>query len=266
MNTTKQFWALFKFHMTINPFIWFMVLALASPLLFTNAFSNSYHPNLSSLLTVQNLFFVGILGIWTLAPEMTQRWGSNTSWNMGTEFILTRAIDRPVLYRSRAAYFYLLIFLIPVISLLYSLQYPDLKVTEYSQTAQQQCLRYVPGSTLEPNPSGSRSPLISIPWGNTLVEEWHFWMFTTSALCVQLLFLLLYPLKYRLWIFYALFFSCIFIPLWIDLHHIGTQTTPYLEHLFFFFTAHQPLFWILTAAAFILTQLWCEWRFARLEQ
>jgi len=35
---------------------------------------------------------------------------------------------------------------------------------------------------------------------------------------------------------------------------------------FFSFVAHQPLFWFLAALAFILGELWCERRFARLEQ
>ncbi len=31
MNKTKQFWALFKFQSTINPFIWFMPLIFGMP-------------------------------------------------------------------------------------------------------------------------------------------------------------------------------------------------------------------------------------------
>ena len=265
MNTAKQFWILFKFQTAINPFIWFMVFALMSPLLFTYNFPNSYQ-NLSSLLTIQNLFFVGIIGMWALTPEMAQRWGTNTGWSSGTEFLLTRAIDRPALYRSRAAYFYLLILLMPMASLLYSLKNPDLKVTEYSKSAQQECLNHVAGSTLEPNPSGNRFPLISISRGNVMVSEWYFWIVAVTAFGVQILLLLLQPLKHRLFIFYALFLSSVFVPLFVSLSQIRTETPPYMEQLFFSFAAHQFLFWILTALALLLGQLWCERRFARQEQ
>jgi len=207
-----------------------------------------------------------MIGMWALAPEMAQRWGVNSGWSSGTEFLLTRAIDRPVLYRSRAAYFYLLVFLMPLVSLLYSLGSPDLKATEYSKPAQQECLSHVPGSALEPNPSGSLSPLISIPRGKVLVAEWYFWMFAASALIAQALLLLLYSFKHRSFIFYALFTSAAFVPLFIDLHRTHAETTPHLEHFFFFFAAHQPLFWILTALLFIFAQLWCERRFACQEQ
>jgi hypothetical protein len=267
MTKTKQFWTLFKFQTTINPFIVFMLIALISPLFFIGGFSNSYHPNLYFLLNVQNLFFVGILGLWTLAPEMAQLGGAAaTAWGSGTEFLLTRAIDRPILYRARAVFFCLLVFVTPLTSLLCSLQNPDLKVTEYSAMAQKQCLQDVPGSALEPNPSGNHSPLIRIPRGNVLIEEWHFEMFIVSALLVQALLLLLYPFKYRAFIFYALFMDSILVTLLADLHYLKAATPPIMERLFFIFAAHQMAVWILTALVLILGQLWCERRFTRLEQ
>jgi len=266
MNKVKQFWALFKFQTTINPFVSFVLIAFIPPFFLTGAYPLSYHPNLSSLLTVQNLFFVGFLGAMVLAPERFLSGASNATQFSGTEFLLTRALDRPVLYRSRAAFWYILVFLMPLVSLFYSLKNPDLKVTEYSNIAQQLCLSHVPGSTLEPDPSGNRFPLIVIPQGNVLVEKWHFWMFAVTALSVQALLLLLYPFKHRMLIFYTLFMSSIFVPLIFDLHHIREQVPSHMERLFFSFAAHQPFFWILTGLTFVLAQLWCERRFARLEQ
>lgn len=266
MNKTKQFWALFKFQTTVNPFIWTMPFALGAPLLFSHALPSSYHPNLSSLLTVQNLFFVGIIGAIVVAPERFRFGGGNEAWSSGIEFLLTRAIDRPILYRSKAVFLYVLVLLMPLVSLFGSLKNPDLKVIEYSEVARQQCLSLVPGSTLEKDPSGSRSPLISIPRGNVLVEEWHFWLFLVSAVGVQALILLLYPFKHRLLIFYVSFMSFIFVPLLWDLYFIKVRAPSLYERPFFFFAANQTLFWILTALVFVLTQLWCERRFARLEQ
>ena len=266
MNKMKQFLTLFRFQTTVNPFIWFMPVAFGVPLLFGSTILSSYTPNLSSLLTVQNLFFVGIFGAMVLAPEKFQFGSTNTAWSFGTEFLLTRAIDRPILYRSKAAFLYILILSVPVINVFYSMRTPDLKVTEYSKVAQQQCLSSVPGSILVPNPSGSRSPLISIPRGNVLIEEWHFWQFVISAFGVQALILLLYPLKRRILIFYVIFMSFIFLPLFIDLHHIRNETPSIMQRIFFPFAAHQIVFWILTALAVVIGQLWAERRYAKMEQ
>jgi hypothetical protein len=267
MNKTKQFWALFRFQTTVNPFIWLMPIVFGLPLFITGDFPSSYHPNFSSLLTVQNLFFVGIFGTFVLAPEKFLAGPTHAAFSSsGTEFLLTRAIDRSLLYRSKATFFYILILLIPLITLLQSLKNPDLKVTEYSKLGQQLCLSHVTGSMLEPDPSGNRWPLIAIPGGNVLIEKWHFWLFVIAVLIVQALILLLYPFRYR-WLFlYAIFMSFIFVPLLIDLHHIREQVPSHMERLFFSFAAHQTAFWILTGLILILGQLWCERRFARLEQ
>jgi hypothetical protein len=265
MNKMKQFWALLKFQTTINPFVWFLLLAFGGPLFFMGDFSSSYHPNLPSQLMIQNLFMVGLAGLWIIVPEIAQPWGT-TGWSSGTEFLLTRAIDRPILYRAKAAFLYFLVLLTPLVSIAYSLKNPDLKVTEYSSAAQKECLSHVPGATLEPNPSGNRSPLIAIPRGNVLIEEWHFGMFATSAFSVQVLLLLIYPLKHRTFIFYAIFMGGVFVPFWINLHSSRQETLPYMEHLFFTFAAHQVPFWMLTALALLLGQFWCERRFATIEQ
>jgi hypothetical protein len=265
MNKTKQFWALLKFQTTINPFVWFLLLAFGGPLFFMEDFSSSYHPNLPSQLMTQNLFMVAMAGLWIIAPEMAQPWGT-TGWSSGTEFLLTRAIDRPVLYRAKAAFLYFFVLLTPMVSVAYSLKHPDLKATEYSAIAQKECLSHVPGAVLEPNPNGSKSPLIVIPQGNVLVEEWHFWMFAASAFGIQVLLLTIYPSKHRTFIFYAIFMIGIFVPLWINLHSSRQETLPSMERLFFNFAAHQTVFWVLTAFALILGQFWCERRFASLEQ
>jgi hypothetical protein len=202
MNTRKQFWALLKFQATINPFVWFLLLAFGGPLFFIGDFSK-YHPNLPSQLMIQNLFMVAMAGLWIISPEMAQPWGT-TGWSSGTEFLLTRAIDRPVLYRAKAAFLYFFVLLTPMVSVIYSLKHPDLKATEYSPLAQQECLSHVPGAVLEPNPNGSRSPLIAIPRGNVMVEEWHFWMFAVSSFGIQLLLLTIYPLKIE-HLFFTLF-------------------------------------------------------------
>jgi hypothetical protein len=155
MNNTKQFWTLFRFQTTVNPFIWFMPVAFGLPLFVGSTLPNWYHATLSSLITTQNLFFVGIFGTMVVAPERFMIGAANAAWNPGTEFLLTRAVDRRILYRSKATFLYVLILLMPLVSIGYSLDKPDLKVIEYSDVARQRCLALVPGSTLEKDPTCS---------------------------------------------------------------------------------------------------------------
>jgi hypothetical protein len=272
MNKTKQFLALFKFQTTINPFIWFMPLFFGFPffipLLSTASLSKTYHPGFFNLLmNQQTLFFVGMFGSLVMAPERFQFGAPRlVSSYYGSEFMLTRAIDRPVLYRAKAAVLFLLVLTLPCVAIVASLGNPDLVVTEYSKPVQQQCLSNVPGSALMPSENKKSPPsLISVPRGNVLVAEWQFWIFMIVALSLQLFILILYPFKYGKLVFWALYLGLIFVPLF-DLTHLGKDKPTVEEQLFFSFAAHQPLFWILTALTFVLTQLWCERRFARLEQ
>jgi len=270
MNTTKQFWALFKFQTTINPFIWFLPLVFGVPLLLpliSGSVAKTYHPSFFSLLMNQNLFFVGFIGAMIMAPEKFQFGGSNLiSSYYGGEFMLTRAIDRPVLYRVKAVLLFLLVLLLPFVGVLNSVHKPDLIVTEYSKQAQQECLSQVPGSTLLPSEYKKSPPsLLSIPRGNVLVAEWQFWVFLAVAVLLQLLIMVLYPFKYAKFVFWALFFVLIFVPLF-DLTHLGKDQPTFNEQIFFSFASHQTLFWIFTALTFVLSQLWCERRFAQLEQ
>jgi hypothetical protein len=266
MNKTKQFWALLKFQATATPFLWIMPLVFATPLLFSLIISVPYVPDLSSLLSVQNLFFVGLLGVWVIAPEMNQVGATNSTWSPGTEFIITRAIDRPILYRARAALLYLLVLAMPLASLLHAVGKPDLKVTEFSAATRQECLSHVPGATLVPDPEGSKTPVISIPQGSLLVESWQFWQFVVVALGAQALLLSLYTLKHRVVIFYVLFMACIFAPLVFFVRSIGKHTPSLMMTLFFAFAAHPITFGALTVLALVVGELWCERRFASLEQ
>jgi hypothetical protein len=211
-------------------------------------------------------FFVGIFGSMVLAPEKFQFGAANlTSSYFGSEFLLTRSIDRPVLYRAKAAVLYLLVLSLPFIAIIYSLNKPNLIVDEYSKVVQQQCLAAVPASVLIPSSKKNPQPLISIPRGNVLVAEWQLWVMLIAAITLQLFILILYPFKYGRVVFWVLYFGLILVPLF-DLTHLGKDEATVNEQLFFSFTAHQTALWILTALVFIFTQLWCERRFARLEQ
>jgi len=268
MNKTKQFLTLFKFQATTNPFIFFLLFGFDAPLFIPYLLGENignYHASLSSLLFVQNLFMLALAGLFILAPEMGSP-GANNPMAAGTDFLLTRAIDRPILYRARVAFLYFLVLVIPLLNLAYTLRNPGLMVTEYSKVAQQLCLHFVPGTSLVPDPSGNRWPLISMVNGNVLIESWHVWIFAMATLAVQPVLLLLYPLKHRLFIFYALFVGAIFGMLFFQFHHLRDSMPSFTERLFFAFAAHTGLFWVFTVLIFMGIQFLCERRFASMEQ
>ncbi len=265
MNQPRQFSSLFAFQAVLNPYVWFMVAILLMPVFLMHQFLAGGHENLELLLHVPNLFFVAILGLWMLAPEMGRaQWGATSSLP-SSEFLLTLALDRRVLYRSRVALFYLAILISPVLVLVLALLSPNLTATEYEQQVRLACLHAVPGSALLRDPSGSTSPLLALPGGNVLIAEWHLWMYVAAALLSQLAFTFLFPLKNRLALFYVLFLGIPFVPLVITLTRGSQPFFSPTERLFFFFTGHQAVFWLASEVLFIAGQLWCEQRFVRQE-
>jgi hypothetical protein len=270
MTTFKQFLTLFRFQSTVNPYIWFMPLAFATTLFIPyihGLVPGNYHPGFTSLFSNQNLFFIAIFGTSILAPEKYQFGNSALmSSYFGNEFLLTRAVDRPIVYRAKIALLYLLVLAIPLLGIAQSVRNRDLIVTEYSKPVQQLCLAQVPGSSLLPPDRDHRAPtLIAIPNGNVWVAEWNLWVFVTAALTMQLLIILLYPYRRGKVVFWIVYFGFILVPLF-DLVHFARNDPTVNEELFFAFAGHPWLAGILTTAVFISAQLWCERRFAQLEQ
>jgi hypothetical protein len=269
MNSTKQFWALFKFQTKLNPFIWFMPLAFGFPVLLPlwRAPVGNYHPDFFGLVFNPTLFSFAIFGAMILAPERIFFGNASAmSCYYGTEFILTRAIDRPILYRARAAFIYLLVLMIPLVGLVHALRKPDIVVQEYSHPIRQAALAAVPGSTLLPaETKKGKSSLLAIPRGNVLAAEWQMLLPVMLVILMQIGVVILHPFKYGRWIFWSLYVALCFGPLF-DITPNGTKGPTLNEAAFFAFAGHQVLFLGSIAVAFVVAQLWCERRFARLEQ
>jgi len=260
MNTSKQFWALVRFHTLVSPFVWAMPLAFCVPLFMM---VQSY-PSLNLLIQVQNLFLVAVLGALVVAPEIFSGGAAAANgYGLGIEFIRTRAVDKAVLARSRAACFFATALVAPLLIAAYALVHPDVQVSIYPSSVLRDCLRYVSGSTLVANGT-RRTDLVSIPSGNVLIAAWHIWEFLVVACLVQALVYLLYPLKHRRSIFWISIAVVSLSPLLGLFGHY--DTVPLYEALFFRFASHQALFWSGALVALIAGQAWSEWRFARLEQ
>jgi hypothetical protein len=214
----------------------------------------------------QNLFFVGFVGVMLLAPEIMRSGATSAAWPTGTEFLLTRAVDRYLVLRARTVFFYVLVLAIPLFALVASLRNPGLQIREYDKVLHQQILERIPGSASAPADRDERTDIITIPKGKALVEGWHSWQFLSLAIGTQLFILLIYPLKYGKYILWTTYLGLIFVPL-LTIMSIGYKSggASSGESMFFAFVAHQTLFWIITIAALLLGQLWCERRFARIE-
>ena len=262
MNTTKQFWALFKFQFTANPFVLVAPVVMIIPLT-TNWITRDFHPSLNTLLMNSSSFIYSVIIFMILAPEIFQRSGS--VYASGTELLLTRAVDRPIVYRSKTFLLFLIVPLLPLLFVFQSSRQPDLKISEYSKATQHYYLESLSGSTLSTEGKVS-IPVISIPRGNILLKEWLFWTALAMLTTIQLLLAAVYPFKYRAYLLWAVYFGFIFLPLLSVFPLLSKSNRPPVNVEFFlFFASHQILFWAVTGVVFVLTQLWCERRFCRFE-
>jgi hypothetical protein len=259
MKTKSQFWTLVKFQATVSPFVFLAPVAFIMPVFFMWQQDLA----LSFLVQNQNFFLIWLFGALLLAPDLFAASGASQTIGMGTEFIRTRAVDKVVLARAKTAFFLFVALVGPAAVLLASVGKPNLEVSVYGSVIQNDCLSHVPGSALVQNHGGGWN-LISIPSGHVLLGTWHIWEFLLMAALIQLAVYAIYPFKHRKYVFWALFLAISFGPLLgFYQHH---DSTPWDEHVFFLYAANQTIFWIVGITAAIAGQLWCERRFARLEQ
>jgi hypothetical protein len=262
MNTMKQIGTLLKFQAAVSPFVWVIPFALCTPLLFML----HDEPSLNLLILTQNLFMVLLLGALVLAPEIFTTASNSQAGGLGSEFILTRAVDRKLLARAKAIFFYLIALVAPIALILYALmrQEPSLHAAIDSKAGRLDCLQHIAGSTLLKGRDG-RADLVAIPSGNVLVATWRSWEFLVLAILVQVFVYAIHPLRYRRYCFWALILLVSLAPAFGTLSSYR-GSIPWDEHFFFCYAANQSYFWIPAIAALFLGQAWCERRFARLEQ
>ena len=258
MNTAKQFWTLLRFQVVVTPFVWVLPIAFCTPLLFMWQEA----PSLNLLMLTQNLFLVALLGGLILVPEIFAASSCAQTGGLGTEFIMTRAVDRKIVARAKGALFYVVVWVAPVAIVLYSLWRPDLHVVIYPKLAQLDGLSHIPGSSLVIE-KGGRLNVVSIRSGYVLIAAWRAWVVLMLALIVQGFVYFIHPFRHRRYCFWAMLLLVSLAPM---LSTFQRSSMPWDEYLFFRFAAYQSSFWILALAALIVGQFWCERRFVRLEQ
>jgi hypothetical protein len=271
MSTWKQFWTLLKFQIQSWTSWIMMPLMLAIPIVV-----DSFHtPRTSNFSTdpLNFLLYVGVWAPWFLAPRLLGQKAVAVSFFTQTDFIFTRAIDRNIFYRARMVVFYLIVLTAPALMFFLSLRTSYLKVSFFgmddaSRVLQQQYLANIPGSFLGPGKYGD--PAVFVPSSDLLLHLWNAGVFLLTALAVQFLILLTHSLKHQLFVYFAACLGIILVPILEALAQIyltsNRESVPLVEKLFLAYLDHPILFIVLLASALVFGQLWCERRFARLEQ
>jgi len=254
----------------MNPFLWIFPISFSIPLLAEFRQMPDYHPSLGLLLSDYNQFLICMIGAMVLLPEAFY-FGSAAASNVGgTEFLLTRAVDRPLVYRSRAANYLLLVSAVPALLTFHALFRPDAQVGEYSRTLHDAVLAGLPGSTSAPVGAHGELKPILIPGGNVMVHAWHMGTNLLIVMAVELTMFLVLPLagRFQRWVFWGLILGVGFLPILEPLKSLADsmhEKVPYSEQFFFWYANHLVLYWGGMLVCVCALQLWCERRFARME-
>jgi len=282
MNKLQQFWTLLRFQiraLTIGIFIAYPLLISMTYWIFLHNTPIILAHDLGWLLSGNSWFFVPLIGSVLLAPELYLFGSAIFTQDSGTEFLLTRAVDRPLLLRVRSILFYGLVLVIPCILFLGTLKSPQLQLKEFDQRISHLILSQIPGSiAVSNNPESTptqtkadqRSAMITLPHGYVLIGSWRLWSFLCTAIATQIFLFLICSLRYQKFLFWVGCLALMFGPLqilsptrneilWFYFYHSN-------EILFIHFASHQLLCWLIAITALILAQLWCESRFSRMEQ
>ncbi len=289
MNKQHQFWTLIRFQISGQTIVFFIVWPLAFAMMswiyLHNTPSNLSH-DLGWLLFGNFWLLVPFIATSLLAPELSFVRASLLAGWSGTEFLLTRATDRHIVLRVRSALFYGLILLIPCILFLGTLKTPELQLKVSDARIYPLILNQIPNcipmpidkvspkslekSTAKKECSQNFSKEIRILNGRVMIGSWRIWAFLCIGLATQLFLFLICSLRYQKFLFWGICALMIFFPEGLLMATNDTvmqfSWINSKELLFITFAAHQPLCWLITIPALILGQLWCEKRFARMEQ
>lgn len=217
MKTPSQFWTLFRFHAFASPWIWVMPLAMG----FLGFFgANRFYGDLSTVLVFFNqLFWMPLLiaamaflpefflsGSWT-TPQTQQQ-----VQTYGADFMLTRAVDRSLVFRVRGILFWCIIMIAVASWIIVALFNPgfDLLLSAHTgaATQAQYYLHHLPGSFVAKTAENG-DLTIRAPMGNFEIKV----LMGIATLGVSALWLVLLPLVARLsnrqWIYRGVFLTVI---------------------------------------------------------
>ena len=267
MSSIKQLCTLAKFQLAITPWVFLLAIGTGFPCLMNLVLFRFFKgpPDLDLLLGNQMICFVILFGIPLLAPDLGSFGKTNSlrASASGTEFLLTCAIDRHLLYRSRSLLFFFLLLIIPLISLATSLNHPDLKIFESNSSLYHRVMQELPRSIPKAPDTDGKLKEVFLPNGNILIGMWRIWLplclgviilvFLTLARKIKYVWRLLMPLVTALIIFYC--YPSVFFRGASDAGRDGLDLN---TALFFFFATHQLFCWLIAIPALFQSLLWYE--------
>ena len=275
MSKTKQLWTLGRFQLAATP--WVLILVLGSGLpCFTNlVLSNATNvpASLELLLGNQLIYFVLIFAPQLLVPELgnSGKVDFSKANASGMEFLLTRAVDMNLLYRSRSLLFFFLLLIIPLLGLVASLFHHALRILVSNGSLFHSVLREIPKSiALGPNTQDiprdfllPNADTIFLPYGNILLGTWYVWLplcfgivtltLLTAGKTFRYFLWVLFPVGCALVVYYS--FPSVFSPGSTALR--GGGLSPNIA-LFLFYASHESLCWLLAIPALLLSLFWYE--------
>ena len=284
MKKIHQFWTLTKFEIYAITGIYCFPLIFLIPLISTHTAVLRDSVELSLYLQVGETLFIimaFMLAPQLLAPELSFIRSEMITRESGTEFLLTRAVDRTLILRVRSLLYYAVVLIIPLSLLFWSLTNPRLDLKESDAKIYQMMLHQVPGSTQVQRVSGvdvsghritqsDRKELISIPYGKVMIASWRLWLLAFTIVCTQIFIFLICQFRFQKILYYGVGYGLIFLPIplmiFTDKMNFEFHSSLLSEIAFIHFAGHQLLCWLIAIAAMILGQLWCEKRFSRMEQ
>jgi len=268
MSTIKQLWTLAKFQLAVTPGVSYLAIGsgfscIAEFVLFV-LFRDSKGPtSLDLLISNQLIYFVLIFGSIWLVPNLGGGRKRQSIGAAGTEFLLTRAVDRHLLFRSRSLLFFFLLLIIPLICFAFSLHQPGQKLFESNGSLYQRVMQELPGSMPQAPDTDGKLKYIFLPEGNILIGMWRIW--SPLFLGITTLSLLTFAQKYKYvwWLFSPLglvlvIFYC--FPTVFSHGFFGVERDELDPNtaFFFFYATHQTLCWLIAIPALFLSLLWYE--------
>ena len=246
-----------------------MTIAFFAPLLIEFSHHKNDATSMNLFLYTQNYFFIVFIGINVVLPDTFKFGAKSLAWTTGSEFLLTRSVDRIIVYRVRAVFFYILVLLAPLVMLLLAFRSPDLTVNEYNGALRHAILVHVPGSASIPGKDYQH--LIQIPLGHVLIGIWCMVIAALITLVTQMILLVLWHIPYRTVVFFVVFGFLAFSPAFYMFYLASSirsgakEKIDLLDNAFVHFAQHPALYSLLAMVAIVVGQLWCERRFVKIE-
>lgn len=267
MSSIKQLWALVWFQLAITPRVLLLAIGTGFPCIMNFVLFRDTKDltSLDLLLGNQMIYFVILLGIPLLTPDQGNFNKSNLFRTSGsdTEFLLTRAVDRHLLYRSRSLLFFFLLLIIPLISFSVSLFHPDLKLFESNSSLYHRVMQVLPGSIPEAPDTDGKLRDIFLPNGNILIGNWRVWISLCFGVATITLWTTFKKLKSFEWILNLLgcaflFYFCFPRMFFHASSDTGRDIWDLNTALFFFFATHQFFCWLIAIPSLFLSLYFYE--------